>query len=100
MKHSAMLTTTSVLLILLMTFHVTDDIVRQGGMSQRGFLSSVLILVVLLYGTLVLPIRRFGYIIILLGSLLARAYLLSTQWERGSPSPAEPFPSGLSSRSA
>ena len=70
MKHNVMLTMASLLTILLMTFHLTDDILRQGGMSQRGFLSSVLILVVWLYGTLMLAERRLGYVIILLGSLL------------------------------
>jgi len=70
MKNNVMLTIASLLTILLMTFHLTDDILRQGGMSQRGFLSSVLILVVWLYGTLVLAERRSGHVIILLGSLL------------------------------
>src|SRR5262249_28224581 len=54
-------------------FHLTDDILNQSGMSQRGFLFSVLILVVWLYGTLVLAERRLGYVIILLGSLLGSA---------------------------
>jgi hypothetical protein len=70
MKHDVMLTIASLLSILFMTFHLTDDIVHQGGMAQAGFLFSVLILVVWLYGTLVLAERRSGYVIILLGSLL------------------------------
>ena len=71
MKHSVMLTISSLLSILFMTFHLSDDIVRRmepGGVKN---LSGVLILVVLLYGTLVLAERRSGYVIILLGSLLA-----------------------------
>jgi len=70
MKHSVMLTITSLLSMLFFTFHLTDDIVR--GFEPGGFknLSPVLILVVWLYGTLVLAERRSGYIIILLGSLL------------------------------
>jgi hypothetical protein len=70
MKHNAMLTIASLLSILLLTFHLTDDIVRgfeKGGVSN---LTAVPILVVWLYGTLVLAERRSGYIIILLGSLL------------------------------
>jgi len=65
-----MLTITSLLSILFVTFHLADDIVR--GFEPGGFknLSGVLILVVWLYGTLVLAERRSGYIIILLGSLL------------------------------
>ncbi|MDQ3908528.1 MAG: hypothetical protein M3268_09310 [Acidobacteriota bacterium] len=71
MKQNVMLTITSLLSILLMTFHLADDIIRgfeQGGLKN---LTGVLILVVLLYGTLVLAGRRSGYVIILLGGLLA-----------------------------
>jgi hypothetical protein len=70
MKRDVMLTIASLLSILLVTFHMTDDIVR--GM-EPGTLSSLIvvpILVVWLYGTLVLAERRSGYVIILLGSLL------------------------------
>ena len=70
MKHNVLLTITSLLSILFLTFHVTDDIVRgfeKGGVSN---LTAVPILVVWLYGTLVLAERRSGYVIILLGSLL------------------------------
>ena len=71
MKHSVMLTISSLLSILFLTFHLSDDIVR--GMEPGGVknLIGVLILVVWLYGTLVLAERRSGYVIILLGSLLA-----------------------------
>ena len=70
MKQSPMLTITSLLSILLFTFHVSDDIVR--GFEPGGFknVSGILIVVVWLYGTLVLAGRRSGYIIMLLGSLL------------------------------
>ncbi|MCM3900931.1 MAG: hypothetical protein ND866_04430 [Pyrinomonadaceae bacterium] len=73
MKHSVMLTITSLLSILFFTFHLADDIVRgfeKGGLSN---LTAVPIFVVWLYGTLVLAERRSGYIIILLGSLLSLA---------------------------
>jgi|SRR5690242_4424172 len=70
MKPNVMLTVASLLSILLLTFHLSDDIVR--GMEKGGIsnLIAVPILVVWLYGTLVLADRRSGYIIILLGSLL------------------------------
>ena len=70
MKHKAMLPIASLLSILFMTFHLTDDIIR--GMEKGGVsnLVAVPILVVWLYGTLVLAERRSGYVIILLGSLL------------------------------
>jgi hypothetical protein len=67
-----MLTIASLLLILFLTFHIADDIVfgfEPGGLSNLVVV--VLISVLWLYGTLVLAERRSGYIIILLGSLLA-----------------------------
>ena len=72
MKHNAMLTIVSLLLILFLTFHLADDIVRgfeRGGLSN--LVGGVLISIVLLYGTLVLAGRRSGYIILLIGSLLS-----------------------------
>lgn len=70
MKHNVTLTITSLLSILFMTFHLTDDIVR--GMETGGVanLVAVPIFVVWLYGTLVLAERRSGYVIIILASLL------------------------------
>jgi hypothetical protein len=73
MKHNVTLTIASLLSILFMTFHLTDDIIRgfeKGGLSN---LTAVPILVVWLYGTLVLAERRSGYVILLLGSLLGLA---------------------------
>ena len=71
MKRSVMLTITSLLSILLMTFHLSDDIVR--GIEPGGVknIMGVLMLVVWLYGTLVLAERRSGYVIVLVLSLLA-----------------------------
>jgi hypothetical protein len=63
----------SLLSILLLSIHVTLDIVR--GVDTWGPLSliGVLILVVLLYGTLVLPERRSGRVIMLFAGLFAAA---------------------------
>ena len=72
MKHSSKLTIASLLLVLFLTFHLADDIVRgfePGGLSN--LVGAVLITVVWLYGTLVLAERRSGYIIMLLGSLFS-----------------------------
>ena len=72
MKHNLTLTLMSLLSLLFLTFHLTDDIVRgfeKGGLSN--LIMGVLISVVWLYGTLVLTERRSGYIIIFLGSLLS-----------------------------
>ncbi len=72
MKRSTMLTIASLLSILFLTFHLADDIVRgfePGGLTN--LIGGVLISGIWLYGTLVLAERRSGYIIMLLGSLLA-----------------------------
>jgi hypothetical protein len=73
MKHNLTLTIASLLSILFMTFHHTDDIVR--GMASGGVINLVvaLILVVWLYGTLALAERRSGHVIILVASLLVSA---------------------------
>ena len=70
MNRSVVLTITSLLSILLLTFHISEDVVRgfePGGLKN---IIGVLIMVVWLYGTLVLSGRRSGYIIIFLGSIL------------------------------
>jgi hypothetical protein len=64
------LTITSLLSILLAAFHLTDDIVRGIEPGRIGSLGGILILTVWLYGTLALPGRRSGHVIILLGSLV------------------------------
>jgi len=71
-KHHTMLIIASLLSILLLTFHLTDDILREGGMAVRGAFNLIAlpILFVWLYGTLVLAERRSGYIIMLVGSLI------------------------------
>ncbi len=72
MKQNLMLTITSLLSLLFLTFHLTDDIVRgfePGGLSN--LIMVVLISVVWLYGTLVLAGRRSGYIIIIILSLFS-----------------------------
>ena len=70
MKRNDMLTVASLLSVLFMTFHLTDDIVRGMEPGTLFDLIAVPILVVWLYGTLVLAEKRSGYVIILLGSLL------------------------------
>jgi uncharacterized membrane protein YgcG len=70
MKRDVMLTIASLLSILLILFHTTDDIVRGMEPGTLFDLIVVPILAVWLYGTLVLAERRSGYVIILLGSLL------------------------------
>src|SRR5229473_2413328 len=72
MKPNLMLTIASLLSILLLTLHITDDIVR--GISKAEPSNVALaVLVVLLYGTLVLSERRSGHVIMLLVGLFAAA---------------------------
>jgi hypothetical protein len=73
MKNNVLLIVTSLLSIVLLSIHVTDDIVRGIDPWGRQSLIGVLILVVLLYGTLVLSERRSGLIIMLVGGLMAAA---------------------------
>jgi hypothetical protein len=71
MKQNLILTIASLLSILLLTCHLADDIVHgfeKGGLSN---LNAVPVLVVWLYATLFLSERRWGYVILLVGSLLA-----------------------------
>ena len=73
MKQTPMSTTASMLNILLMTFHLTGDILFRMAPAGLSLLFAVFILVVLLCGTLLLAGRRTGYIIIFLGSFLGLA---------------------------
>ena len=72
MKHNTMLTVASLLSLLLLTLHITDDIVR-GISKAESSITALLVLAVLLYGTLVLRERRSGHVIMLLIGLLAAA---------------------------
>ena len=70
MKQTGFLTAASLLSIVLMTFHMADDIIFK--MSPAGLVNMLVMLIfaVWLYGTLALAERRAGYIIVLLGSIL------------------------------
>jgi hypothetical protein len=72
MKPHAVLTVTSLLSILLLTLHITDDIVRGISPAEPSNIA-LIVLTVLLYGTLVLGERRSGHVITLLVGLLAAA---------------------------
>ena len=72
MKHNAVLVVTSLLSILLLTLHVTDDIVRGISKAEPSKIA-LFVLAIWLYGTLVLAERRAGHIIMLLVGLFAVA---------------------------
>jgi hypothetical protein len=74
MKNSVLLTITSVVSIVFLILHVTDDIAR--GISSVGPSINFIafpVLALLLYGALVLGERRSGYIIELVGAIFASA---------------------------
>jgi hypothetical protein len=73
MKPNVLLVVTSLLSILLMSFHIAEDIVlgfAPGGLTN---LFGIGILVVYLCGALLWRDHRWGLVILLLGSLLAVA---------------------------
>jgi hypothetical protein len=72
MKHTSVLVVASLLSILLLTLHVTDDIVRGISKAEPSNVA-LLVLVALLYGTLVLRERRWGHVIMLLVGVFAAA---------------------------
>jgi hypothetical protein len=69
-SNNGLLKITSLLSLLLLTLHVTDDIVR-GISKAESSNTALIVLVVLLYGTLVLADRRSGHVIMFLVGLLA-----------------------------
>src|SRR5262245_57483068 len=72
MKLAVMLPIASLLSIVLLTLHVTDDIVRGISKAESSNIA-LLTLVVFLYATLVLAECRSGHIVMQLGGLFAAA---------------------------
>ena len=73
MKRNTLLVVMSLVSILLMTLHITDDIVRGISPAAAENVGGVVIFVVWLIGTLMLPERRLGHVIMFLGGLFAAA---------------------------
>ena len=72
MNNNGVLKITSLLSLLLLTLHVTDDIVRGISKAESSNIALV-VLVVFLYGSLVLAERRSGLVIIFIVGLFAAA---------------------------
>ena len=70
MTQKALLTLTSLLSILFLSFHLSDDIVRGFEPGKLWTIVGILLMVAWLCGTLMLPGRRSGNIIILVFSIL------------------------------
>jgi hypothetical protein len=73
MKNDKLLTIMSLLSMLLMTLHITDDIVRGISPAARNNVGAVVIFLVWVVGTFLLTERRSGYVIQLLGGVFAAA---------------------------
>jgi hypothetical protein len=70
MKDSVTLTITSLLTILFLTFHLSDEITRGMEPGRLNMVTPIIVLAVWTYGALVLSGRRSGYIIMLLGAII------------------------------
>lgn len=84
MKETVLLAVASLLSLLLLSFHLADDVVR--GFSPGGLLNvvAIVIMVVWLCGTaLVLAERRSGYATVLIASLLGSAVPILHMTGRG-----------------
>jgi len=75
MKPSVMLTIASLLTLLLVMFHLTDDVLLQPD-GAVAFPIPVLIFVVWICGTFLLSDRVLGYVIMLLGGLAGAAMIV------------------------
>jgi len=74
MKRNVTLTISSLLANVLGMFHVTDDTLHtKAGTDLQGTVILLLIMFVMLYGTVELGGRRWGYLIMFLGGLGALA---------------------------
>jgi hypothetical protein len=71
-NNTRLLEVTSLLSLLLLTLHVTDDIVR-GISKAESSNTALIVLVIFLYGTLALVERRWGHVITFLVGLFAAA---------------------------
>jgi hypothetical protein len=90
MKHNnTLLTIASLVSILLMTVHITDDIVRGISPARADNIGAVVIFVVWLVGTLMLAERRLGHVIMLLGGIFAAAMPFLHMTARGYPAIAK-----------
>jgi hypothetical protein len=70
MKSNVMLTITSLAAILLLSLHIAEDIVLGFAAGGLGNLAGIAILVVYLCATLLWIDRRWGLIILLVGSVI------------------------------
>ena len=70
MKDNVTLTITSLLTILFLTFHLSDEITRGMEPGRLNMVIPIFVLAGWVYGALALSGRRSGYIILLLGAII------------------------------
>jgi hypothetical protein len=75
MKHNIVLTVTSLLSLLFISFHFTQDVIRQAD-GANTYPIPVIIFALWLYGTLMLSDRVWGYIIMFFGGLFAAGMII------------------------
>jgi hypothetical protein len=76
MKRNVVLIVTSLLTLLLMTFHFTQDVIRQpDGVNKYPI--PVVVFALWLYGTLMLSDRVWGYVIMLFGGLIGAGMIVA-----------------------
>ena len=75
MKHNVALPVVSLLSLLLMTFHMTHDVIRQAEGAVR-YPIPVFVFALWLYGTLMLSDRAWGYVIMWFGGLFGAGMIV------------------------
>ena len=75
MKRNVPLTVVSLLTLLLLTFHLTHDTIRQAEGSVE-YPIPVVVFSLLLYATLMAPDRIWGQVVMLLGGLFGAAMIV------------------------
>lgn len=75
MKRNVVLTVVSLLSLLFMTFHMTQDVMRQAEGANK-YPIPVLVFALWLYGTLMLSDRVGGYVIMLFGGLFGAGMII------------------------
>ena len=75
MQQDLVLRATSLISLLLITFHMTHDVIFQVEGSVK-YPIPVIVFVLWLYGTLMLPGRVWGYVIMFLGGLFSAAMIV------------------------
>jgi hypothetical protein len=70
MKENVLLTITSLLTILFLTFHFSDEITRGMEPGRLNMVIPIFVLAGWMYAALMVGRRRYGYIILLLGAII------------------------------